>query len=180
MWRWLKARFTSADKGPTPEELIALYDAQLLNELNRLEGPVRSAFKRLAGVALPAEVAHLHLEVFLDEPGFAFRLFGYDNDWIEVPDLPMIERFNTEVETLWPLFQDVDLSQFEIWETNRKGDKQLALRQPLDTYSPNVRLTHWFQSVTETLEPQERAALTLAFHDETRPTPLVPDPFEEK
>lgn len=171
MWRWLKSKLGGSHAAAVAAqhaELIALYDAQLLNELNRLEPHLRSAFKRLDEAALPQEVERLHVEVFLDEPGFGFRLFAYDADWIEITPAPMVDIFNETAQAQWPLFKDLDLAQFEV--RDRKG--ALAAHQPLDDYSPNERLWDWFADMTQRLKLRDTHEITLAFHDLTRPEPL--------
>lgn len=170
MLRWLKSLFgpdAAADAAHTAE-LVALYDAKLLNELNRLEPHLRGAFKRLDEAALPQEVERLHIEVFLDEPGFGFRLFAYDADWIEITPAPMVDAFNETAAAQWPLFKEVDLTQFEV--RDRKG--ALAPHQPLDDYSPTERLWDWFADMTERMKLRDTHEITLAFHDLTRPEPL--------
>ena len=94
MIEWVKSLFGKRKTESSPirtaqdSELLGQFKVFLADRMEDFYPNVRDAFATLLDAGFPESIKGLHIEVFLDDPAFSFRLFAKENDgvWTDEPE----------------------------------------------------------------------------------------------
>lgn len=146
-------------------ELSTQFRQFLAQRMIEFRDPIHLAFSELLNSSLTEEVVSLHLEVFLDEPGFSINLFSYDKAMTEIGGQPAVDRFNTKLKSLWPIIAQDEFDKFMIWETDPKWDRQIALVQPADELDIPAMVIPWLKEIVSSSRGNFVKKISVAVHD---------------
>ncbi|MDV4144718.1 hypothetical protein [Shimia sp. FJ5] len=175
---WVKSLFgkrkTEISSTDTVEddELLKQFKVVLANRMDEFYPEVRDAFATLLDADLPDSIKGLHIEVFLDDPAFSFRLFskGKNDVWSDDPEA--VEKFNDTINRIWPIVTEDELDQYTIWEDDPKWGRQVALEQPLDKLNVPRIVFPWFKKIVSETRGDFSHPITASVHDITLPEEL--------
>ena len=154
MLNWLKSilGWNTDNKAPPTtlneeNDLLEAFEVFLATRLQKFRPSVCDAFANLFDQELPEGTNGIHIEVFLDDPGFSFRVFGKGNDntWADEPEA--IQQFNSTIDALWPIVTEDELDDFTVWENDPKWGRQVALEQPTDKLNLPELVLPWFKDM---------------------------------
>jgi hypothetical protein len=164
-----------------PEALRREFDSFLCARLDSLVPNLTAIFEGLEPATLPAEMTHLHIEVF-DDVGYELRLIGFGADGTEFFETAPEDRkvtsalaqVNAALGAHQPFVTQEEMDRFTLWETDPKFGQQHALEQPLDDYDAWSRLGPFLAEVTKGLRLAFSGDFTTGFHDRPqRPIPTA-------
>lgn len=183
---WLKKLLgiRSHDDGPPPQDPETLrreFDSFLRARLDSLVPKLAPIFDGFELATLPAEMTHLHIEVF-DDVGYELRLIGLGADGIEFSETAPEDRkvtsalaqINAALGAYQPFVTQEEMDRFTLCETDPTFGQQHALEQPLDDYDAWSRLGPFLAEVTKDLRLAFSGDFTTGFHDRPqRPIPTA-------
>lgn len=178
MINWLKSLFGKRDRDnlstatANGNELLEQFEVFLVERMNTFYPSVRDAFSILLAADFSDNIKSLHIEVFLDDPGFSFRLFSQGNNdvWAEEPT--SILELNDTIDRLWPIVTEDELDQYTIWEDDPKWGRQVALEQPIDNLDIPRIVIPWFKKIVLETKGDFSRPITVSIHDITVPEEL--------
>lgn len=178
MIKWVKSIFgkRKTENAPTDtaqnSDLLGQFKVFLSERLEEFYPDVREAFAKLLSADFPDDIKGLHIEVFLDEPAFSFRLFSKGKSDILANEPEAVKVFNDTIDRVWPIVTQDELDQYIIWEDDPKWGRQEALEQPLDKLSfPRIVLP-WLKKVVSDSRGKFSHPITASVHDFTLPEEL--------
>lgn len=178
MIEWVKSLFgkrkpeTARTGTAQDSDLLGQFKVFLNERMEEFYPDVRDAFATLLDADFPDSTKGLHIEVFLDEPAFSFRLFskGKNDVWAEEPEA--VKEFNDTIDRVWPIVTQDELDQYTIWEDDPKWGRQVALEQPLDKLNVPRIVLPWFKKVVSDSRGKFSYPITASVHDFTLPEEL--------
>ena len=175
---WIKSLFrkrrienSSTNKSQDPE-LLKLFEVFLADRMEEFYPDVRNAFATLLDARFPDGFKGLHIEVFLDDPAFSFRLFGQGKNDVWTDELEAVEIFNDTICRLWPIVTQDELDQYTIWEDDPKWGRQVALEQPLDKLDVQRIVLPWFKKIVSETRGDFSYPITTSVHDISMPVEI--------
>lgn len=157
----------------TPDrDLLEQFELLLAERMEKYYPEVRAAFGTLLAADFPDTIRGLHIEVFLDDPAFSFRLFskGQKHVWADEPK--PIKDLNKTVDRFWPIVTEDELDQYTIWEDDPKWGRQVALEQPLGKLNVPGIVLPWFKKIVSETRGDFSHPITASVHDITLPEEL--------
>jgi hypothetical protein len=148
-------------------ELYIGYKKLITNRLAEFRDPVGIALANLFQSEPSIEYDILHIEFFLDEPGFSFRAFSMDAHNSQTRTPSEIEAFNAEIQALWPIVAQDELDQFTVWEDDPKWGRQVALGQPTDELHIPKLVLPWLKGIVAEVRGDFAKKITANVHDIT-------------
>jgi hypothetical protein len=175
---WFKSLFarrkTENSQANTAQdnELLEQFEVLLAARMEEFYPEVRDAFASLLSSGIPDSIKGLHIEVFLDDPAFSFRLFsvGKTDVWADEPEA--VQEFNETMDRIWPIVSEDELDQYTIWEDDPKWGRQVALEQPLDKLNVPGIVLPWFKKIVSETRGNFSHPITASVHDITLPEEL--------
>lgn len=175
---WLKSIFGSGQqnhsevKSEPDNDFLERFEAFLAERMQEFRPSVHDAFAALFKANLTDDIKGLHIEIFLDDPAFSFRLFsqGKDDVWADEP--APVQELNNTIDWLWPIVTEDELDQYTIWEDDPKWGRQVALEQPLDKLSIPQVVIPWFKKIVSETRGDFSRPVTASVHDITMPEEL--------
>lgn len=172
--RFFRSRRTENRSTTTGQDsdLLERFEIFLADRMNKFYPSVRDAFTKLLDADFPDNVEGLHIEVFIDDPAFSFRLFGQGKKdvWADEP-IP-VRELNDTINRLWPIVTQDELDQYMIWEDDPKWGRQVALEQPLDKLNVADIIIPWFKKIVSETRGEFSHPITASVHDITFPEEL--------
>ncbi|MCK0095558.1 hypothetical protein MWU60_08235 [Yoonia sp. F2084L] len=178
MIEWIKSLFgkrraeNSSTDMAQDGDLLKQFEVFLANRMEEYYPDVRDAFAKLLDTDFPDSIKGLHIEVFLDDPAFSFRLFskGKNEVWVNEPE--PVKELNDTVDRLWPIVTEDELDQYTIWEDDPKWGRQVALEQPLDKLNVSRIVFPWLKKIVSETKRDFSHPITASIHDITLPKEL--------
>lgn len=178
MIKWIKSLLGKRKAGEysaastQDSDLLEQFEVFLGDRMKKLYPDVREAFAILLGADFPDSIKGLHIEVFLDDPGFSFRLFstGKIDVWEDEPE--PVTQFNDTIDSLWPIVTEDEMDQYLIWEDGPKWERQAALEQPVDKLNVHRIALPWFKKIVSETRGNFPHPITASIHDLTPPEEL--------
>jgi hypothetical protein len=158
---------TSATNSLEKNALYIGYSKLLTKRLGEFRDPVGVAFAKLFQTEPSIEYAILHIEFFLDEPGFSFRAFSMDAQNCQTRTPTEIEAFNAEIQALWPIITQDELDKFTVWEDDPKWGRQVDLEQPTDALNIPKQVLPWIKGIMTEVKGDFAKKITVNVHDLT-------------
>lgn len=178
MIEWVKSLFgkrkteNSTTDTAQDSELLEQFKVFLADRMEEFYPDVRDAFATLLDAGFPDGIKGLHIEVFLDDPAFSFRLFskGKNDVWADEPEA--VKEFNDTIDRIWPIVTEDELDKYTIWEDDPKWGRQVALEQPLDKLNVSRIVFPWFKKIVSETRGDFSHPITASVHDITLPQEL--------
>jgi len=173
MIQWLKSLFAKSDRAAPPTgsgqeaELLIAFEDFLTDRMNAFFPAVRDAFSDMFKTGLPDAAQRLHIEIFLDDPAFSFRVFAFDAANMSSDAPEPVQALNDTIDQLWPIVTNTEMDRYLIWETDPKWGRQVALQQPLDDLNLSKFVFPWFQKIVSETRGDFRRPITASIHDIT-------------
>lgn len=178
MIEWVKSLFgkrkTEKSSTDTAQDSVLLKQFQvfLADRMDEFYPDVRDAFATLLDAGFPDSIKGLHIEVFLDDPAFSFRLFskGKNDVWADEPEA--VKELNETIDRIWPIVTEDELDQYTVWEDDPKWGRRVALEQPLDKLNVPGIVFPWFKKIVSETRGDFSYPITASVHDITLPEEL--------
>ncbi|MEJ2002030.1 MAG: hypothetical protein P8X51_17360 [Maritimibacter sp.] len=152
--------------------LLEQFEVFLAERMDKFHPSVSEAFATLLEANFSDNIKGLHIEIFLDDPGFSFRVFGRGKRDVWADDPEPIKELNDTIDRLWPIVTEDELDQYMIWEDGPEGRPQVALRQPLDNLNIPKIVIPWFKNIVLETRGNFSLSITASVHDITFPEEL--------
>ncbi|MGI2035214.1 hypothetical protein ACRQ1B_22790 [Rhizobium panacihumi] len=175
---WLKSGFSErrmenmSNDTTQDSDLLERFQVFLADRMNSFYLSVRDAFARLLKTEFPTNIKGLHIEVFIDDPAFSFRLFSQGQDDVWTDDCEQIKALNDTIGRIWPIVTQDELDQYIIWEDDPKWGRQVALEQPLDTLNISGIVFPWLRKIVSEAKGDCSLPITIGVHDMGSPEEL--------
>lgn len=175
---WLKSIFGSGQqkqpvtKSEPDDNLLERFEAFLAERMQEFRPSVHDAFITLFKANLTDDIKGLHIEIFMDDPAFSFRLFSQSKDDVWTGEPAPVQAMNETIDRLWPIVTEDELDQYTIWEDDPKWGRQVALEQPLDKLSIPQIVIPWFKKIVSETRGDFSRPVTASVHDITMPEEL--------
>lgn len=175
---WLKSGFSErrmenmSNDTTQDSDLLERFQVFLADRMNSFYLSVRDAFARLLETEFPTNIKGLHIEVFIDDPAFSFRLFSQGQDDVWTDDCEQIKALNDTIGRIWPIVTQDELDQYIIWEDDPKWGRQVALEQPLDTLNISGIVFPWLRKIVSEAKGDRSLPITIGVHDMGSPEEL--------
>lgn len=153
-------------------DLLEQYEVFLSDRMEKLRPKVRAAFATLLDADFPDGIKRLHIEVFLDDPAFSFRLFSEVKDEFLSNEPEPVKEFNDTIDRFGPIVTQDEMDQYTIWEDDPKWGRQVALEQPTDELDLPKIILPWFKKIVAETRGEFPFPITAAVHDITLPEKL--------
>ncbi|UWR64843.1 hypothetical protein K4L02_00995 [Phaeobacter inhibens] len=140
--------------------------------MKRCHPSVSDAFAKLFEADFSDNIKGLHIEIFLDDPAFSFRLFSQGNNDVWADEPAPIKELNDTIDRLWPIVTEDELDEYMIWEDGPKGKPQVALEQPLDNLNIPRIVFPWFNKILSETRGSFPHPITASVHDIALPEEL--------
>ncbi|UWR53212.1 hypothetical protein [Phaeobacter inhibens] len=140
--------------------------------MKRFHPSVSDAFAKLFEADFSDNIKGLHIEIFLDDPAFSFRLFSQGNNDVWADEPAPIKELNDTIDRLWPIVTEDELDEYMIWEDGPKGKPQVALEQPLDNLNIPRIVFPWFNKILSETRGSFPHPITASVHDIALPEEL--------
>lgn len=178
MIKWIKSLLGKRKTGEyltastQDNDLLEQFEVLLGDRMKNRYPAVREAFSILLDADFPDSIKGLHIEVFIDDPGFSFRLFskGKTDVWDDEPE--PVAQLNDTIDSLWPIVTEDEMDQYMIWEDDPKWGRQVALEQPLDKLNVHRIVLPWFKKIVSETRGGFPHPITASIHDLTLPEEL--------
>ena len=154
LFKALRRKPSARERPPSDGEnhdLLKKYEALVVNRMQGMRPRVQEAFAALFASVQPDNPGDIHIEIFLDEAAFSFRVFDKTKDdvWADEPEAVM--HFNNTVDGFWPIVTDDEVMQFLVWEHDPEHGRIAAIEQPIDELNiPGIVLPWLREIVSET------------------------------